>query len=327
VSAPKDIGWGILGCGHIAGKFANDLSLAPGSHLVASYGRDLSKAEEFSACFGGTAHADLGQFLSNPGIDAVYVASPHALHPEHVRACLDAGIPVLCEKPFALSRQDAEPLLELAQAKGVFLMEALWTRFLPHFCKTLELLQSGAVGTPQLLMADFGFVATKDPASRLNDPSLGGGALWDIGIYPLFLALEYLGVPEIVKAQATLGPTGVDLRLSMSLSYPGGAMAHLIASFLESTPGEARLYGSAGNLLLERMFHTPTDLVVFDAQGKGQRISTPREGHGYQHEILHMNQCLRQGLVQSPLWPHSKTLELLALMERVQEATAQRPAL
>jgi len=313
MSPERGIGWGILGCGHIAGKFASDLALAPGSRLVASYGRDRDKSEAFTTRFGGTAHDDLGQFLSEPGIDVVYVATPHALH--------------LCEKPFALSRREAEPLLKLARSKGLFLMEALWTRFLPHVQASLEMVRSGLLGTPQLLTADFGFVGSKDPASRLNDPALGGGTLWDIGIYPLFLALEWLGRPDTVKALATRGPTGVDLRLSMSLGYSGGAMAHLLSSFLESTPTQARLHGSAGSLALERMFHAPTDLVVLDREGDGKRMTFPKEGHGYQHEILHVNGCLRQGLPESPLWPHEKTLELLSLMERVQEAAAQPPAM
>jgi len=327
MSPERGIGWGILGCGHIAGKFASDLALAPGSRLVASYGRDRDKSEAFTTRFGGTAHDDLGQFLSEPGIDVVYVATPHALHPRHVRTCLEAGLPVLCEKPFALSRREAEPLLKLARSKGLFLMEALWTRFLPHVQASLEMVRSGLLGTPQLLTADFGFVGSKDPASRLNDPALGGGTLWDIGIYPLFLALEWLGRPDTVKALATRGPTGVDLRLSMSLGYSGGAMAHLLSSFLESTPTQARLHGSAGSLALERMFHAPTDLVVLDREGDGKRMTFPKEGHGYQHEILHVNGCLRQGLPESPLWPHEKTLELLSLMERVQEAAAQPPAM
>lgn len=313
----KSLRWGILGCGHIAGKFASDLALVPGAELAASFGRDLSHAEAFAARYGGRAYSDREAFLASPDIDVIYVATPHSCHTSDTLACLEAGKPVLCEKPFALSLEDAEAVIAKAASKRLFLMEALWTRFLPDFLEADRLVREGSLGMPQLLCADFGFLARFDPASRLFDPALGGGTLWDIGIYPLFLARHFLGNPDSLDVVATLGSTGVDERLSLSLAYGNGAMAHLLTSFREATPCRAVLHGSTGTLAFEPMFHVPTDLMLTNAIDAVRRIEFPREGFGYQHEALHVDECLRHGRTESPLWSLADTRELLILLRRV----------
>jgi len=313
----KTIRWGILGCGHIAGKFASDLALVPDAKLVASYGRDLNHAEAFAARHGGRAYADREAFLASPDIDVVYIGTPHSCHVPDTLDCLEFGKPVLCEKPFALSLDDADAVIAKAASKRLFLMEALWTRFLPDFVEADRLVRDGALGTPHLLCADFGLAVRFNPTSRLFDPALGGGTLWDIGIYPLFLARHFLGNPDSLEMTATLGSTGVDERLSLSLAWKNGSLAHLLTSFREATPCRALLYGSSGTLAFEPMFHTPTDLVRTDAAGVVRRIDFAREGFGYQHEALHVNECLRQGWTESPLWSLADTRELLVLLRRI----------
>lgn len=315
----KTIGWGILGCGHIAGKFASDLARVPGSRLTACWRRDATQAEAFAREHGGCAVARREELVNHPQVEVVYVATPHHRHLDDVRACLEAGKAVLCEKPFGMDSAEAAPLLELAHAKGIFLMEALWTRFLPHFLKADELVKAGEIGEIGLLEADFGFLAPYRMDSRLFAPE-SGGTLWDIGIYPLFLARHFLGEPSEVAALADRAGTGVDRRLTMGLNFAKGAHARLFSSFMEKTPCAATLHGCHGTLRFEGPFHAPTDLVLTRADGGTERFGFPREGCGYRHEILHVQECLAQGLVESALWTHEDTRGLLKLMERVLEA-------
>jgi len=315
----KTIGWGILGCGHIAGKFASDLAGVPGSRLVASWRRDAALAASFAREHGGEAASSREALLTHPQVDVVYVATPHHLHLEDVRACLEAGKAVLCEKPFGMDSAQAAPVLELARAKGLFLMEALWTRFLPHFLKADVLVKEGEIGEIGLLEADFGFLAPYRMDSRLFSPE-SGGTLWDIGIYPLFLARHFLGEPSEVVALADRAETGVDRRLTMGLNFAKGTHARLFSSFMERTSCAATLHGSHGALGFEGMFHAPTNLVLSRADGRIERFEFPSEGFGYRHEILHVQECLSQGLGESPLWGHGDTLGLLGLMERVRGA-------
>lgn len=316
------IGWGILGCGHIAGKFATDLQRVAGARLVSSWRRDTPLAEGFAREHGGRAARSRQELLEDPGVQVVYVATPHHLHLADILDCLKAGKHVLCEKPLGMDSSDAAAILQEAKEKGLFVMEALWTRFLPHFQEADRLVRTGRIGAVGLMEADFGFKAPYRMDSRLFAPE-SGGTLWDIGIYPLFLARHFLGEPGRIVALADHAPTGVDQRLSMGLSFPT-AHARLFSSFLEWTACAAILHGTEGTLRLEGQFHAPTDLVLIDLDGNEERIEFPREGFGYQHEIAHVQECLRGGLVESPLWSHADTLGLLGLMDRVREAAGLR---
>jgi len=315
----KTIGWGILGCGHIAGKFASDLAGVPGNRLVASWRRDAALAESFARTHGGSMASSRETLLAHPQVDVVYVATPHHRHLDDVRICLEAGKAVLCEKPFGMDSAEAAPVLELARAQRLFLMEALWTRFLPHFLKADALVKAGEIGEIGLLEADLGFRAPYRLDSRLFAPE-SGGTLWDIGIYPLFLARHFLGQPTEIVALADRAETGVDRRLTVGLNFAQGAHARLFSSFMEKTASTATLHGSRGTLRFEGPFHAPTDLVLTRAEGGVERFEFSREGFGYQQEILHVQECLSRALCQSPLWGHEDTLGLLGQMERVAAA-------
>ncbi|MEN9352909.1 MAG: hypothetical protein RL318_234 [Fibrobacterota bacterium] len=318
----KTMRWGILGCGHIAGKFARDLALVPDAALVASWGRNPENVCRFAAQYGGQGDVSRAAFLANPEIDVVYVASPHHLHLQDTLDCLEAGKAVLCEKPFGQDLKAATRVFEVARSKNLFVMEALWTRFLPHLKKALELVEQGILGDVRMVEADFGIEVPFNETSRLFMAS-SGGSLWDIGIYPIFLARLFLGNPTRVKAMADWAPTGVDQRLSMALAFEGGKYAQLYSGFCERTECTATLHGSLGKLRIEGQFHVPSNLVLTDKNGVATRLEFPREGFGYQHETVHVHECLRAGLIESPLWTHADTLGLLGLMERVARSTRE----
>lgn len=314
------IRWGILGAGKIASKWAEDLPLAGNAVLQAVWARDPQKAEEFGRCHGASRVAEsLEGLLDSADVDAVYVATPNMLHADGIRRCLEAGKPVLAEKPFGMSRAQVEPLVELARTRGVLCVEALWTRFLPSFRTALEIVQSGRIGPVRHIVADFGFAAVPDPASRLWDPSQGGGSLLDIGIYPLFLARAFLGNPDRIRATMDRSETGVDATCRAELEWFDGATATLLSTFSENTPCLAVIEGEEGRLVLQRRFHMPTTVVLHDADGV-ERIDPPAGGVGYEHEIRHFGECLEQGLTESPLWSLTDTLDLSLLMDRVREA-------
>lgn len=214
----KTIHWGIIGLGKIARKFAEDLKLVPNCKLVAVASRDLTKAQSFAQDFGATyAYGDYEEITRNPIIDVIYIATPHHLHYENTVCCLENKKAVLCEKPFAMNLRQVQEMVALARKEEVFLMEALWTKFLPSFQKVNEIIKNGHIGEINMVQADFSFKANYNPESRLFDKALGGGSLLDIGIYPLFLATTLLGKPENIKAMATFDKTGADVNCGMVL--------------------------------------------------------------------------------------------------------------
>lgn len=310
------IRWGILGAGKIASKWASDLRLVDGATLQAVWARDPARAEAFASRHDAVCLAESPEDLLGRGdVDAVYVATPHMLHAPMARLCLEAGVPVLVEKPFGLDLTEAESVVALARERGVLCMEALWTRFLPSFSKALEIAASGRIGEIRKMVADFGFVAAPDPSSRLWEPSQGGGCLLDIGIYPLFAARALLGMPDRLSSCMTFSATGVDATCDMELGWNSGASASLHASFAESTPCIAVIEGEEGTVVLERMFHAPTTVLVHTMDGT-ERLTFPESGFGYEHEIAHFGRCLGEERSESPLWSLSDTLELAGLLDR-----------
>ena len=228
--------WAILGLGNIAHKFAKDLALVPGARLHAVASRSLAKARAFATDF-GVPHA-VGCYedlLAVPGLDVVYIATPHSEHCAHTLLCLRAGLPVLCEKAFAQNAGQARDMIRAAREGRVFLMEAFWTRFFPAIAQALALVAAGHIGEVKHLVADFGFAAPYQPEGRLFNPALAGGSLQDVGVYPLFISQLFLGEPTAVGAVAALSPTGVDLNCAVSLAYPGGATASLFSTIAVQT--------------------------------------------------------------------------------------------
>lgn len=310
--------WGILGLGNIARKFAADLALVPQAQLHAVASRSLNKAQAFAADF-AVPHAvgSYAELLTVPGLDAVYVATPHSEHHAHALLCLRAGLPVLCEKAFTLNARQARELISTAQTRGVFLMEAFWTRFFPALAKAQELVAADTIGPVRHLAATFGAEAPYEPAGRLFNPALAGGSLLDIGVYPLFLSKFFLGDPQAIGAVASLAGTGVDMSCTLALAYADGATASLTSTLAVPLDNDCTLYGLHGQLQLLGPVYAPTGVRVRVPGQEPQEYTFDTPGAGYHYEAAHVQHCLAQGLTESPLLPLSFSLELMQLLDQI----------
>jgi predicted dehydrogenase len=323
----KKIGWGILGCGKIANKFASDLQLVADAELIAIASRNPVKLESFAQQYRPPLSFNSYQALVEcADVDVIYVATPHGLHYENVMLCLKHRKAVLCEKAFALNLAHARQMVDFARKQGVFLMEAFWTKFLPQYQKVMEIIQSGRIGEVKFIQSDFGFKAPEPRAQRLYDPLLGGGSLLDIGIYPVFLAQSILGKPTQVHAFITSYESGVDEQCAMTMKFAGGGLAVLSSTFAVETPVEAMIAGTAGRIAMRNRFHNATATVDLTLdKGEPQFIEVHREpGFGYQFEARHVNDCLRKGLTESTVMTHADTLMLMETLDRVRQACGIR---
>jgi predicted dehydrogenase len=310
--------WGILGPGRIAHKFAQDLLTLPDAQLYAVASTNQQRAEEFANEYNAPhAFGSYEELLSLPDLDVVYVATPHIKHHENALMLLKGGIPVLGEKPFAMNGEQVREMVETARTKGVFLMEALWSRFMPGIEKALELVQSGAIGKVVSVKADFGFKAPFSPESRLFDKALGGGALLDIGIYPLFLSYLILGRPTTIKASATFGSTDVDEQCGMVMTYANGAMAFLDSTLQAKTDCIGLIQGETGQIRIHGRFHETMGLSLIPAEGEPTEFDFTRTTHGYDYEARHVMQCLVEGRTESPLWSLDDSLNLIGLLDAI----------
>jgi predicted dehydrogenase len=318
----KKVRWGILGCGKIANKFASDLMLVKDAELTAIASRSPQKLQVFSQQYNPAfVFSTYEGLVTCADVDVIYVATPHGLHYENVMLCLENGKAVLCEKAFALNLSQAREMVEFARKKKVFLMEAFWTKFLPQFQKVMDMIRSGKIGEVRFIQSDFGFKAPEPKAQRLYDPALGGGSLLDIGIYPVFLAQSVLGKPTQVHAFITPYESGVDEQCAMTMKFAGGALAVLSCTFAVDTPVEAVIAGTLGRIVMRNRFHNAMATVeITTERDKTEIIEVLREsGHGYQFEARHVNECLRNGLTESPVMTHADTLMLMETLDRVRK--------
>ncbi|MFT4734047.1 MAG: putative dehydrogenase [Algoriphagus sp.] len=314
------INWGIIGIGKIADKFASDLSTVENTNLVAVASRSLERAQ----AFGTKHHADNAygsyeEIFNTPNLDAIYIATPHTTHAFCTKLCLEQGIAVLCEKPFAMNKGEVKEMINLAKDKNTFLMEALWTRFLPTTKKVLALVESGSIGNIKTIQADFGFTPPFHPERRVLNPEFGGGAFLDIGIYPAFITLLLLGYPSSILAASTKGPTGVDESTAFIYKYNNDAVANLSCTFGANTNIEAFIYGDKGKIHMKRKFHEATEIVWYPDGADAQTFHFPRETFGYNFEIEEVNNCLLEGKKESDLWPLSQSLKLIQLLDKTRE--------
>jgi predicted dehydrogenase len=317
--------WGILGTGRIARDFATALRDTPGATLAAVASRERATAETFADEFGIPLRlADYDSLAACADVDLVYIGTPHAMHAENALAMLAGGKGVLCEKPFALNRAQAEQVVALARSRRVFLMEAMWTRFMPALAEAKRILASGVLGEVSQASADFGFAATGGPEARLFNPALGGGALLDVGIYPLSITAYLLGAVQAVRAQAELGPTGVDLQTVFTLRHAGGALSTCACSLKARTPGLLTLSGRDGNLRLDAPFHRAPTVTLTLAGGPPRVIPTPYLGNGYVHEAIEAQRCWTEGLVESPAMTHEQTLHLMGVLDEIRHQVGVR---
>lgn len=314
------IRWGILGPGRIAHKFAQDLKHVKSGVLIAVASRDKERAEEFAREYGAQyAYGDYEELLSCPELDAVYIASPHVYHFEHTLLCLSKGVAVLCEKPFAMNGLQVETMVESAEIKETFLMEALWTRFLPATQKVLDIIESGVIGEVMGLRADFGFRANQDRTQRAYNKELGGGALLDIGIYPVFLAYLLLGLPYEIASHCTFAETKVDESTGMTLTYRDGRFAFLSCTFKASTTCDAVIYGEKGKIFLEPRWHECKALRIEYEDGTTERFTFERPTWGYQYEIEEVHACLLEGKIQSDKWSWTDSKNLIKILDAVRD--------
>ncbi len=319
------IHWGILAPGRIARKFAADLRQVPGNELWAVASRSIERARAFAEEFGARrAFGNYADLMRCEEIDVVYVASPHSEHMVHTIGCLDHGRAVLCEKPIALNAEQTRRMVEVARQRGVFLMEALWTRFIPAFDAALGMAAAGRLGKIEYLEADFGFEAPFQPQSRLFDPALGGGALLDIGIYPVFAALSFMGPASVEQVRASLAPTSVDTAMDIILRHEGGGTSRLQCSLLERTPTTCLVRGERGSLQLESRFHETTTLTIDLLGSSPESTYFPRRGFGYTYEIQAVATALTEGLTEHPLLPLDDSLQRMTLLDEIRRKAGVR---
>jgi predicted dehydrogenase len=309
--------WGILGPGGIARRFSNDVKPLPGHVLAAVGSRDHAKAVAFADPYDiPNRHGSYEDLVADPSVDVVYVATPHTFHKEHALLALRAGKHVLCEKPFTINAGEAEAVVAEARSRGLFLMEGMWTRCFPVMHRLRELVSSGAIGDPRMLYADFGFRTGVDPNGRLFNPALGGGALMDVGIYPVSLASMLFGGPTRVAALANLGSTGVDEETAMLLGYGEGRLALLSTAVRLNTPQDATLVGTEGTIRVRSPWWAPRALTVTRG-GASETEELPFTGGGFQFEAEHVAECLRAGKTESDVIPLDETLQIMRTLDRL----------
>jgi predicted dehydrogenase len=317
----KIIRWGVIAPGRIAHKFVQDLQTVPTGKLMAVASRDLGRAKDFAAQYNAPyAYGSYEALLQCPELDVVYVASPHSGHLAHTLLCLRAGVAVCCEKAFAINGAQVAAMITEAQRNRVFLMEAMWARFNPAINKALEIVESGAIGKIRLLKADFGFQAEFDPTTRLFNKSLAGGALLDIGIYPLFLSYRLFGMPTQMQAAAVFAETGIDETLSAVLTYKDhDAMAVLDATLRATTPCIGLIYGDKGQIEIHSRWHESTGITVKYNDGTTDVFAFNRDTWGYNYEIEEVHRCLQNNQIESEKWSWQDSQNLMQLLDSARQ--------
>lgn len=317
--------WGIIATGNIASQFAKGLAALPNADLVAVGSRSQASADRFGDQFDVPhRHASYEGVAQDPDVDAVYIATPHSLHKENMLLCLEAGKAVLCEKPFAINAEEARSAIDLARRKGVFLMEAMWTRFMPLMVDLRRRLAEGEIGDVRMVQADFGFRTEFNPEKRLFDPRLGGGALLDVGVYPISLASMILGRPSEIASQVVMGESGVDEQSALVFQYAGGEMALLSSAIRTRTPHEATIMGTEGYIRIHSRWWYPTTMTIDKPGQSPQTLEFPYEGNGYNYEAAEVQRCVAAGRLESEIMPWDETLAIMETMDALRAAWGLR---
>lgn len=316
----KTIRWGIIGPGNIANSFATGLQAAEGAVLTAVASQTPGKAADFAKRFNvPTAHTNYAAAVADPNVDIFYVATPHNFHKEQTLLALKNGKHVLCEKPFATSEADAQEMIACARQNERFVMEGMWTHCFPVMTKIRELLAAQTLGELRMLQASFCFQSDFNPESRLYNPKLAGGALFDVGVYTIaFAHMIYNAEPTQVASVAEMAPSGVDARTGMTLRYPNGGLAVLDTAVSVNTVREARIYGSKGSIHIPADFWCPSRFTL-NCDGRGpEEFTFPQSaGNGFTYEAEEVGRCLREGRLESAIVPHSRTLAVARTMDQV----------
>ena len=312
----RRIRWGILGTGKIARQFAAALRRLPGAELLAAGSRSAESAGRFADEFEiPRRYKDYVELVRDPDVEVIYIATPHSCHAENSRLALNAGKAVLCEKPFTINAAQAREVIQLARERKLFLMEAMWTRCFPLMTKLRELLLAGVIGDVRLLNADFGFRAEYQDALRLFRPEFGGGALLDVGVYPVSLASMLFGPPTRIVSTANLGPSGVDEEAAMILTHGRGEMAVLHTAIRLDTAQEAIIIGTRGRIRIHSPWWRPTGMTLSLHGQSDERFDFPLEGNGYEYEAQEVMDCLRSSQLESPLMPLDESLSIMGTLD------------
>ncbi len=311
--------WGLLGAGWISRAFATDLRLLDDHEVLAIGSRSQQTADDFGEQVGvPRRYATYDALVADPDVDVVYVGTPHPMHHAAAMLALEAGKPVLVEKPFTLNAPEAVELVDTARGRGLLLQEAMWTRFLPHMVQVRQHLADGDLGDVRVVLADHNQQFPPDPTHRLFAPELGGGALLDLGIYPMSFASMVLGEPRSVTAVATKAFTGVDAQTAVVLGYDDGRQAVVFTTLEVKGPNRAAIVGTKARIEIDEVWYTPTTFRLIAADGTVLRAyDEPHEGHGLRHQAAEVARCLREGLVESPLLTHEETVSIMRTLDEV----------
>jgi predicted dehydrogenase len=321
----QPIRWGILGAGGIAATVSLDIAATPGNVLHAVGARDADRAAAFATAHGvARSYGSYAELLADPDVDVVYVATTHGQHRDHALLALRAGKPVLVEKAFTLNAAQAREVVAEARHLRLFCMEAMWTRLNPLIRQAVEIAHSGRIGDIVGVRADLSRRFSYDPAHRLYDLAAGGGALLDLGIYPVTVAWLFLGRPDTVQALGSLSPTGSDVTTVMQWGYQDGRVAQLYCSAAGASPLAALVTGTAGWISIEPRIHRPARLVVHDAAGDEVIAAEEQTGNGYGYEVLEVERCLRAGELESPLVPLDETVAILEVLDEARRQLGVR---
>ncbi|MDR3653304.1 MAG: Gfo/Idh/MocA family oxidoreductase [Paludibacter sp.] len=316
----KKIKWGILGTGRIAKVMATALQVVENSELYAVGSRTKIKADEFASEFNIlTSYGSYEELVRDAEVDIIYIATPHNLHLENALLAMNNGKHVLCEKPVGVNRNEVETLIKKAKEKKLFLMEALWSRFLPNIIKTKELIESGEIGDIKLLTAVFCIKSNNGQDHRHFNLDLCGGTILDIGIYNIFLSMLLLGKPQDFSAIAGLSEQGGDNTCSYTFKYEKDTLAVMYSSFLVESPIVAEIHGTKGKIVLEHVWFCPGKVKVLYNDGREQIFDFDVKSNGYEYEAEEAANCILSGKTQSDLWSWNNSLELVAMMDSIRK--------
>jgi len=311
---------GILGTGNMARAFATGLRHAPAIRLSAVASRSAEAAAGFAREFNAPRHyADYAALAADPEIDLVYIATPHSRHMQDSLMCLDAGKAVLCEKPFAINAGEARQVIARAREKNLFLMEAMWTRYIPSVVRLRELLSENAIGNVQLMLAGGAFMPAFNPQAYLFRPDLGGGVLLDAGVYLVSASSMVFGTPSRIVAAGSKGQTGVDEHDAFVLEHPNGALASCFVSLRASMSPEMTLMGDRGKIRVHAPVFAPRQLTLSLAGKADEVLDFPFEGNGYQFEAIEVARCMLAGETESAIMPLDETLAIMQTMDQIRQ--------
>ncbi|MGI8907677.1 MAG: Gfo/Idh/MocA family protein [Candidatus Sumerlaeaceae bacterium] len=308
--------WGILGLGHIARSFAWGLRECPDAQLAAGASRSRERADIFQREFDvPRCYASYEELYADPEIDAIYIATRHPDHACAAIAAIEAGKPVLVEKPFTVNSREAKTVVDAARRNKVFCMEAMWSRFLPLMGRLRDIVAQGDIGDVRAVQADFSFRSEFDPESRIFDPAKGGGALLDVGVYPISFASMLLGRPAEAVGLAHIGQTGVDEAASLCITYGQGRLASLSCGTRARSQHEAFVVGTEGRIQVHSQWWMPRSMTICRPEREDERIDVPYTGNGYNYEASEVMRCVRAGLTESAILPLDETLDVMRTMD------------